>query len=727
MSQQIIVASCSLNQWALDWEGNLARIKASIQEAKARKASFRVGSELEVNKSYAFFNHNCWHAFMKGTNDNQICGYGCLDHFLEDDIYTNSWHMLLKILGDETCNEILLDIGMPVNRIIALNGKIILIRPKLWLANQGNYNEARYFHAWSTPSYLEEYHLPPQVAAALGYETVPLGDAIVSTQDAAMYCKDLLTPGRHHDTLVQNGVDIFTVSAAFQQSIGRTSDLLQHMQQTVRKSGGVIIYSNQKGCDGDRFYYGGKATVMVNGTIAAQGLQFTLNDVEVVTARVNLNQVRCYRQDVGRLGENPSKGPAYERVEVDFSLSRSNAGTNENGYRVALETLRTHSPEEELALGPACWLWDMLRRSKAAGFLCPLSGGIDSCSTATLVYGMCRVVMAAVQQANEQVLADVRRIVRYSQTEEGWLPSTPEELCNYILHTMYMGVTAHSSAETRSRAQRLAESIGAYHFNMDIDNLFDAQKKLLEQFTGFEAKFSIYGGGKAENLALHNIQARGRMVTAYYFAQMLPTIRKRQGGGALLVLGSVNLEECLRGNVTKHDCSSADLSATGGMSKLDIRRFIRWAQTSFSLPILGEFLDAPPTGELEPRRSYRVESDEKDMGMTYEEIFTMARLRKEERLGPVAMFERLLLDWRDEKSSEEIASLVKRFHQFYAINRHKMTTMTPAYHTAEYSAEDPRPFLYPEFQNSLACERIDQMIYDIEGKMEAQKDLVLQP
>ncbi|KZM23607.1 NAD(+) synthase (glutamine-hydrolyzing) [Ascochyta rabiei] len=711
MSQQVIVASCSLNQWALDWEGNLARIKASIQEAKARRASVRVGSELE------------------------ICGYGCLDHFLEDDIYTNSWHMLLEILGDETCNEVLLDIGMPVKhgkqrlncRIIALNGKIILIRPKLWLANEGNYNETRYFHAWSTPSYLEEYHLPPQVAAALGYRTVPLGDAIVSTRDAAMYSEDLLTPGSQHYELVQNGVDIFTVSAAFQQSVGKTSALLQHMQQLVKESGGIIIYSNQKGCDGDRFYYGGKATVMVNGTIAAQGLQFTLNDVEVVTARVDLNQVRCYRQDVGRLGGTPSKGPAYERIKVDFSLSRSNAGANDSGRHVTRQPLRTHSPEEELVLGPACWLWDMLRRSKAAGFLCPLSGGIDSCSTATLVYGMCRVVMAAVQEANEQVAADLKRIIRYPQTEDGWLPSTPEELCNCILHTMYMGVTAHSSAETRSRAQRLADNIGAYHFDMSIDGLFEAQKKLLGQFTNYEPKFSIYGGSKAENLALHNIQARGRMVTAYYFAQMLPTIRKRQGGGALLVLGSVNLEECLRGNVTKHDCSSADLSATGGMSKLDIRRLIRWAQTSFSLPVLGEFLDAPPTGELEPRRSHRVESDEKDMGMTYEEIFTMAKLRKEERMGPVAMFERMLIEWRDEKSPEETAVLVKRFHHFYAINRHKMTTMTPAYHTAEYSAEDPRPFLYPEFQSSLDCKRIDLMVYDIEGKREMRKGLALRP
>ena len=51
-----------------------------------------------------------------------------------------------------------------------------------------------------------------------------------------------------------------------------------------------------------------------------------------------------------------------------------------------------HSPEEEICLGPACWLWDYLRRSRQGGFLVPLSGGMDSSSTATLVYSMCNLV-----------------------------------------------------------------------------------------------------------------------------------------------------------------------------------------------------------------------------------------------------------------------------------------------------------------------------------------------
>jgi hypothetical protein len=54
-------------------------------------------------------------------------------------------------------------------------------------------------------------------------------------------------------------------------------------------------------------------------------------------------------------------------------------------------TLQFHCPEEEIALGPACWLWDYLRRSGASGYLLPLSGGADSSSTAAIVGSMCQV------------------------------------------------------------------------------------------------------------------------------------------------------------------------------------------------------------------------------------------------------------------------------------------------------------------------------------------------
>ena len=47
--------------------------------------------------------------------------------------------------------------------------------------------------------------------------------------------------------------------------------------------------------------------------------------------------------------------------------------------------------------GPACWLWDYLRRSGASGFLLPLSGGADSSAVAAIVGSMCQLVVRAIQ------------------------------------------------------------------------------------------------------------------------------------------------------------------------------------------------------------------------------------------------------------------------------------------------------------------------------------------
>lgn len=150
---------------------------------------------------------------------------------------------------------------------------------------------------------------------------------------------------------------------------------------------------------------------------------------------------------------------------------------------------------------------------------------------------MCRLVVENIKAGNKQVIADVKRLAKYSDK----LPETPQELCNQIFHTVYMGMSKQSSKETRQRARDLAEAIGAYHVNLDIDHVYEAQRNLIVNSLSFEPKFKVEGGSIAENLTLQNIQARSRMVTAYEFAQILPTARRRPGGGGLLVLGSANV------------------------------------------------------------------------------------------------------------------------------------------------------------------------------------------
>lgn len=48
MGRIAVLAACSLNQWAMDFEGNLERIRRSILMAKEAGARLRVGPELEI-------------------------------------------------------------------------------------------------------------------------------------------------------------------------------------------------------------------------------------------------------------------------------------------------------------------------------------------------------------------------------------------------------------------------------------------------------------------------------------------------------------------------------------------------------------------------------------------------------------------------------------------------------------------------------------------------------
>jgi NAD+ synthase (glutamine-hydrolysing) len=252
-----------------------------------------------------------------------------------------------------------------------------------------------------------------------------------------------------------------------------------------------------------------------------------------------------------------------------------------------------------------------------------------------------------------------------------------------------------------------------------MDSVVSAVRALFGLVTGKTPKFKVHGGSSSENLALQNIQARLRMVLAYLFAQLLPWVRGYSGG--LLVLGSANVDEALRGYLTKYDCSSADINPIGGISKTDLKRFIAYAETAFDLPILHDFLTATPTAELEPITKTYVQSDEADMGLTYDELSIFGRLRKVEKCGPYSTFVKLYHEWTPQLTPAEIAVKVKRFFYYYAVNRHKMTVLTPSYHAEQYSPDDNRfdlrPFLIiPSFP--WASKKIDEVV----KKFEADKD-----
>ncbi|KAF4268277.1 hypothetical protein CNMCM8812_008867 [Aspergillus fumigatus] len=665
MGHLVTLATCSLNQWALDFEGNAERIIESIRQAKAAGATLRVGPELEIT------------------------GYGVLDGFLEGDTFLHSWEMLARIIDHPDCQDIVVDVGMPVRhrnvryncRVIFYNRKIILIRPKMWLANDGNYRELRHFSPWQRPREIEDYYLEQIVGKITGQYKVPFGDAVISTRDTCIgleTCEELFTPNGPHIPYGLAGVEIISNSSGSHHELKKLDTRVNLITQATKLSGGIYLYANQQGCDGDRLYYDGCAMIVINGNIVAQGSQFSLKDVEVITATVDIEEVRhpvrTYRASSSR-NMQATRQPPFVRLDLDVRLSRLDDDAEPGLVPSEPISAKYHAPEEEISLGPACWLWDYLRRSGAAGFFLPLSGGIDSCATAIIVHSMCREVVKAVSEGNQQVIKDVRRLCAEPEGST-WLPRTSQEVCNRIFHTSFMG-TQNSSKETRERAKALSTEIGSYHIDFNFDTVVTAITNLFTVITNFQPRFKVHGGTGAENAALQNVQARLRMVLSYLFASLLPTPTN-------------SCLECLRGYLTKYDASSADLNPIGSISKVDLKKFIAWARDSFDLPILHDFLTATPTAELEPITATYVQSDEADMGVTYAELGTFGYLRKVAKLGPWSMYEKLLHVWGNEYSPREIYEKTRHFFYHYAINRHKMTVLTPSYHAEQYSPEDNR-------------------------------------
>ena len=797
------LATCNLNQHALDFSGNYQRIVESCLRAKQLGATYRLGPELEIT------------------------GYGCEDHFLESDTYRHAWQILTKLLAHPAVTQNLLcDFGMPILhrgvryncRVYCLNGRIVLMRPKLYMANDGNYREHRYFTPWHLERKNEVHKLPPSVQQLMGQQSCPFGFLALESNEgitiASETCEELFTPNSPHIFLGLNGIDIITNGSGSHHELRKLNTRVRLMQTATEKSGGVYVYANQQGCDGGRLYYDGCSMIFMNGQCLAQASQFDVRDVEVVTADVDIDQVRSYRgkmssrnQQAAALAAASGAGARIERIPVDMELSYTAMSPSpptspptlplhsSSTDRANRDMPNYHTPEEEIALGPSCWLWDYLRRSGATGFFLPLSGGADSASTCALVGVMCRSVYeASIPGVHQDVrtLHELRRVMGHTkeradrlrkeleqmeqmeqmktvettkheeeeeeeEEEQGpkqgrthaftklqlaldaididWVPSSPKEIARQLMHTAYLG-TKHSGDETRDRARAIAEQIGTFHLNCNIDSIvsgllasYETSIRSVEEavlgglnHTTLEPTFKTEGGHWMEDLALQNIQARGRMVFSYMLAQLLPTPKIRNTGGYLLVLGSANVDEALRGYYTKYDCSAADINPIGGICKEDLRRFLIHAGTTYGWSSLIETAHAVPTAELRPNEA--AQTDEEDMGMSYSELTVYGHHRKILQQGPFAMTRSLIHKW-SHLSPVEVSNKVQYFHAQHYKNRHKMTTLTPSYHAEQYSPDDNRfdlrPFLYPQSFDHQD-EDIGNMVELIQRQQDTRKE-----
>jgi NAD+ synthase (glutamine-hydrolysing) len=77
-----------------------------------------------------------------------------------------------------------------------------------------------------------------------------------------------------------------------------------------------------------------------------------------------------------------------------------------------------------------------------------------------MVFSMCKLVFAEIQEGNNQALKDLLQIVG-EDAGSSWRPQTPEDITRRLFVSAYMGMAKNSSPDTRNRARELAGKIGS--------------------------------------------------------------------------------------------------------------------------------------------------------------------------------------------------------------------------------------------------------------------------
>ena len=283
------IAVSTLNQWALDFDGNRDRIVESIRQAKEEGATYRLGPELEIP------------------------GYSCEDHFLEDDTTKHSYEVLAQILASGVTDGILCVIGTPILHegvryncdAYVLNGEILGLRPKRDMANDGNYREQRWFTAWKKDKTVEDFSLPPILQKVTGHTSVPIGDFIVEANDTILgseKCEEMFTPRNSAIDQSLDGSELTGNGSGSHWQIRKLNKRVDLMTNSTAKSGGIYAYANLSGGDGGRLLFDGSSMIAQNGQLLAQAEQFSLKEVQTTTAVVDFAAVQSERGNVRSLG-----------------------------------------------------------------------------------------------------------------------------------------------------------------------------------------------------------------------------------------------------------------------------------------------------------------------------------------------------------------------------------------------------------------------------------------
>ena len=655
----IHVAAAVLNQTPLDWRHNPVNIRRAIESARAGGVSVLCLPEL------------C------------LSGYGCEDAFHAANTHQRAWQALQDLLPETT--GMVVSFGLPVlhqNSLfncaaLAVDGRLVGLVAKRFLAGDGIHYEPRWFKPWPA-SVRDEFTSPDGMKIPIGDLHFDIGDVRIGFE----ICEDAWVANRPGAFLALHGIDLILNPSASHFAFGKIEVRKRFVLEGARAFGVSYIYANLLGNEAGRVIYDGGALIASSGKMIASGPRFSFADFKITSAVIDVEATRMSQARSGSF-KPILTGEDKLRVSIPFIWPQI-----KRGYKAPATTApvsweaSVHLKEEEFLRAEALALFDYLRKSHSHGFVVSLSGGADSAAVACLV-----------SLSLEMALAELgEEAVRLKLAHIHPLPEklTPKNLTSALLTTAYQA-TANSGEVTRSAAHTIAAAIGAEHLEINVERIHQDYLHAIESALGRKLDW------QRDDLALQNIQARVRSPGIWLIANL----------NNALLLSTSNRSEAAVGYATMDGDTSGGLSPIAGIDKAFLRQWLRWLQAKgpeslHIIPGLAVINQQAPTAELRP--ADRHQTDEDDL-MPYDVLDAIERAAIRDKNSPVEVFE-LMRGQFPGFSASQLGIWVERFFRLWCRNQWKRERYAPSFHLDDENL-DPKtwcrfPILSGGFEVELA-------------------------
>ena len=650
----IKVSAGILNQKPMDWEGNKKNIIEAIKEAKRNNATIILLPEMSIT------------------------GYGCEDAFLSPGLHKLALETLVDILP-HTKNSIV-SVGLPImykNAVFSCACLIVDTKIKGFIAKQnlagdGIHYEPRWFKPW--PSGILSH-------ININGEKYPIGDIVFNIGGIKIgfeICEDAWVANRPGSIQALEGVDIILNPSASHFAFEKLKTRERFVIEGSRAFNVSYIYSNLVGNEAGRIIYDGGALIATAGKLIARGERFTFKDYSLTYAVINISKTRTMQ---ARISSFRPKIEADNDLYIPFEYPKIDYDTTEIKSQFSWENSE-YLKEEEFTRSITLGIFDYLRKSYSKGFVVSLSGGADSTATVVLIALM--VHLGIKDLGLKGFLKKLKHIDSIQNKKNA------KDIIKELLLTVYQG-TRNSSDTTKNAAEKISESVGAKFYNLNIDNLVEAYKTLIENTINETLSWEKH------DLALQNIQARVRSPGIW----MLANLKN------FLLLSTSNRSEAAVGYATMDGDTSGGLNIIGGIDKAFLRKWLVWMEKLgpselFNIPELILVNRQQPTAELRPKSENQ--TDEADL-MPYEVLDAIEKSAIRDKLMPLEVFIIIKAKFNKIYTEKQLALWVRKFFILWSTNQWKRERYAPSFHLDDENL-DPKtwcrfPILSGGFKKEL--------------------------